>query len=128
MRELKLIPPNDPRVRSAIATFTDDMLKEEGFKDRQDLTEAMFLVMKKYGGIGLTCNQVGLPFNMFVVGGHPQIEKGMRLSCFNPMIIEASEETIMMKEGCLTYPFLFLNIKRPRKVTLKYTDEDGALK
>jgi peptide deformylase len=44
------------------------------------------------------------------------------------MIIESSEETIMMKEGCLTYPFLFLNIIRPRKITLKYTDEDGELK
>lgn len=30
MKELKLIPPNDPRVQSAIAPFHDDMLKEEG--------------------------------------------------------------------------------------------------
>ena len=28
----------------------------------------------------------------------------------------------MMKEGCLTYPFLFLNIKRPRKCVFKYED------
>ena len=75
MKELKLIPPNDPRVQSAIAPFHDDMLKEEGFKDRQELVDAMFLVMKKFGGIGLTCNQVGLPFNMFVAGGHTGIEK-----------------------------------------------------
>ena len=128
MKELKLIPPTDPRVQTAIAPFTDDILKEHDIKDRKELSEAMFTCMKKFHGIGLTANQVGLPFNMFVVGGHPQIEKGLRLSCFNPMIIEASEETIMMKEGCLTYPFLFLNIKRPRKVTLKYTDEDGELK
>ena len=128
MKELKLIPPSDPRVNNAIAPFVDEMLKDEGFENRKELAEAMNFAMEKYQGIGLSANQVGLPFNMFVVGGHPQIEKGMRLSCFNPMIIEASEETIMMKEGCLTYPFLFLNIKRPRKVTLKYTDEDGALK
>ena len=42
------------------------MLKEEGFKDRKELSEAMFDTMKKYGGIGLSANQVGLPFNMFV--------------------------------------------------------------
>ena len=128
MKELKLIPPSDPRVNNAIAPFVDDMLKDEDFKDRKELTEAMFFTMERYQGIGLSANQVGLPFNMFVVGGHPQIENGMKLSCFNPMIIESSEETIMMKEGCLTYPFLFLNIKRPRKITLKYTDEDGELK
>ena len=124
----KLISPNDPRVLSAIAPFQDDMMKDEGFKDRKEVSDKMFETMFRHGGIGLSANQVGLPFNMFVVGGHPQIEKGMRLSCFNPMIIEASEETIMMKEGCLTYPFLFLNIKRPRKITLKYTDEDGDMK
>ena len=128
MKELKLIPPTDPRVQSAIAPFQDDTLKEHGFKDRKELTESMFATMKKYGGIGLTCNQVGLPYNMFVLGDHIGLENGLKMACFNPMIIESSEETIMMKEGCLTDPFLFLNIKRPRKITLKYTDEDGELK
>ena len=69
-KELKLIPPTDPRVQSAIAPFIDDMLKEHDFKDRKELSESMFTVMKKYGGIGLTCNQVGLPFNMFTLGDH----------------------------------------------------------
>ena len=127
MKELKLIPPRHPRVQSAIAPFNDDMLKDEGFKDRKELTETMFSTMKKYGGIGLTCNQVGLPFNMFVLGDHIQLEKGLKMACFNPMIISSSEETNMMKEGCLTFPFVFLNIKRPRKVVVKYEDENGDL-
>ena len=127
MKELKLIPPNDPRVQSAIAPFTDDMLKEHDFKDRQELVEAMFLVMKKFGGIGLTCNQVGLPFNMFVAGGHQGIEKGMSIAMFNPMIVSVGEEKLRMKEGCLTYPFLFLDIERPRKCVMKYEDKDGNL-
>ena len=127
MKELKLIPPTDPRVQTAIAPFTDDMLKEHDFKDRKELTESMFTCMKKFHGIGLTCNQVGLPFNMFVIGGHPSIEKGLKMTCFNPMIVSAGEETIMMKEGCLTYPFIFLDIERPRKIVAKYTDEKGDL-
>ena len=32
-----------------------------------------------------------------------------------------------MKEGCLTFPFIFLDIERPRKVVAKYTDENGDL-
>ena len=127
MDELKLIPPNDPRVLTAIAPFSDDMLKEEGFKDRKELSEKMFTTMDKYGGIGLSANQVGLPFNMFVMGGHPQLEKGLKMTCFNPVIISASVETVMMKEGCLTFPFIFLNIKRSRKVVVKYEDENGDL-
>ena len=127
MKELKLIPPNDPRVMSAIAPFQDDMLEEHGFKDRKELSEAMFFAMEKYGGIGLSANQVGLPFNMFVIGGHPSIENGLKMTCFNPMIVSTGEEEVMMKEGCLTYPFIFLDIKRPRKVVVKYTDENGDL-
>ena len=125
MKELKLIPPNDPRVQSAIAPFTDDMLKEHDFKDRKELCEAMFVVMRKFGGIGLTCNQVGLPFNMFVAGGHEGIEKGMSIAMFNPVIVSVGEEKLRMKEGCLTYPFLFLDIERPRKCVMKYEDAEG---
>jgi len=127
MKELKLIPPNDPRVNNAIAPFVDDMLKDEEIKDRQELSDAMFEAMNKYGGIGLSANQVGLPFNMFVIGGHPSIEKGLKMTCFNPMIVSTGEEEIMMKEGCLTFPFIFLDIKRPRKIVAKYTDEKGDL-
>ena len=127
MKELKLIPPTDPRVNNAIAPFVDDMLKDEDIKDRQELSDAMFESMSKYGGIGLSANQVGLPFNMFVIGGHPSIEKGLKMTCFNPMIVSASEETVRMKEGCLTFPFIFLDIERPRKVIVKYTDNKGDL-
>jgi len=128
MKELKLIPPTDPRVQCAIAPFNNDMLKDEGFKDRKELSEAMFDTMKKYGGIGLSANQVGLPFNMFVLGDHPEVEKGLKMTCFNPIIISSSVEEETMKEGCLTFPFVFLNITRPRKVVVKYEDENGDLK
>ena len=127
-KELKLIPPNDPRVKSAIAPFQDEMLQEEGFKDRKELSDKMFETMFKYGGIGLSANQVGLPFNMFVMGGHPELEKGLKMTCFNPMIISSSKETVVMKEGCLTFPFVWLSITRPRKVVVKYTDENNELK
>ena len=127
MQELKLIPPNDPRVNNAIAPFVDEMLKDEGFESRKELSDAMFKCMEQFGGIGLSANQVGLPFNMFVAGGHPSIENGMKITMFNPMIVSSGEEEVMMKEGCLTYPFIFLDIKRPRKVVMKYTDIDNNL-
>ncbi len=85
LNQLQLIPPTDPRVLSAIAPFKDEMLKDENlktlgydFKDRKSVADAMFSAMKKYGGIGLTANQVGLPFNMFVLGNHLQLETGKK--------------------------------------------------
>ena len=124
-KELKLIPPTDPRVHTAIAPFSDDMLKEHDFKDRKELVNTMFETMYKYGGLGLSANQVGLPFNMFVFGGHPEIEKGKKVACFNPKITNKSEEEVLMKEGCLTFPFVFLNLKRPKIIEALFEDENG---
>src|SRR5210317_1508059 len=126
-KELKLIPPNDPRIKSNIPVFKDELLEKFGFKDRKELSDSMFEAMNKYHGLGLTANQVGLPLNVFVLGGHPKIENGLKMTCFNPMIISSSEEKVMMKEGCLTFPFVFLSITRPRKVVVKYEDENGDL-
>ena len=122
---LKLIPPSDPRVVSAIAPFNDEMLKEHGYKDRQELSDVMFKTMRRFGGIGLSANQVGLPYRMFVMGGHPQIEDGKVRSVFNPLINDVSKETINFKEGCLSFPFLFLTINRPKWCSVKYTDQHG---
>ena len=120
-----LIPPTDPRLLMKIAPYTDDMLKEFKIEDRKELSKKMYASMVKYGGIGLSCNQVGLPFRMFVMGGHPQIEEGKVRNCFNPVIKDLSEETVLMKEGCLSYPFLFLSISRPKWVNVQYSDENG---
>ena len=59
------------------------MLKEHDFKDRKELTESMFDSMKKYGGVGLTCNQVGLYHLICLyVGDHIQIENGIKDGLF----------------------------------------------
>ena len=121
---LKMIPPSAPRLLMQIAPFVDANLKEAGFKDRIELSKVMYDTMAKYGGIGLSANQVGLPFRMFIMGGHPQIDNGRVRSVFNPLINDVSEETTSMKEGCLSFPFLFLSITRPKWCHVKYTDEN----
>ena len=85
IKELKLIPSND-KSKSSIAPFKDDMLKEHDFKSREEFSKAMFMAMKKYGGIGLTANQVGMPFRMFVMGNHLQLNNGEKHACCNPKI------------------------------------------
>ena len=120
-----LIPPNDPRLLMQVAPFLDENLEQFGFADRKDLSKVMYDNMAKYGGLGLSANQVGLPYRMFVMGGHPQIEDGKVRSVFNPLINDVSPESINLKEGCLSFPFLFLSIKRPKWCSVKYTDENG---
>ena len=120
-----LIPPNDPRLLMQIAPFMDDTLENFKFANRKELCEVMYDNMTKYGGLGLSANQVGLPYRMFVMGGHPQIEDGKVRYVFNPLVNDVSEESVMLKEGCLSFPFLFLGIKRPKWVSVRYTNENG---
>ena len=120
----KLLPPNDERVLSSIVPFDIEEFK----KNEKDLTitdfcNNMFETMKNYGGIGLSANQVGKPYRMFVMGDNPQINNGQKWVCINPEITNVSKDTIRYKEGCLTFPFLFLDIERPQKIKVKYQNE-----
>jgi peptide deformylase len=47
---------------------------------------------------------------------------------FNPRILEASSELVLDREGCLSYPDLFLTIKRPTWIIAEYQDSEGNLK
>ena len=119
-----LVAPDQEIVNTKLPPFTDDLL---GSDSRESISDALEKEMIKYGGIGLSANQIGLPFRMFVMGGHPQIEEGKVRQCWNPEITEVSEEMIEMKEGCLTFPFLFLPIKRPHYVKVKYETNDKEI-
>ena len=120
----ELVPPTDPRVLTMIAPFDEKIFKEQEKISIKEFSDNMFESMKKYGGIGLSANQVGKPYRMFVMGDHPQIEQGKKRSCYNPNILKVSKETIRYKEGCLTFPFLFLDIERPQDVVVEYYDDD----
>ena len=133
MTIFKLIPPQDPRVQTLVAPFSDDMLKDTDIKDRKELSDKMFKTMNKYSGLGLSANQCGLPFRMFVMGDNLLLENRRKITAFNPKIIPKLptdlryREQVLMKEGCLTFPFLFLNISRPRIIEVEYEDIDGKV-
>jgi peptide deformylase len=44
---------------------------------------------------------------------------------FNPKVIGYSKETWLFKEGCLSLPGVWLNIKRPMAVVASYVDENN---
>ena len=70
-RVLPLIPPSDPRLLMQVAPFIDDTLKEFDFKDRVDLSKVMYETMVKYGGLGLSANQVGFAVSYVCHGRSP---------------------------------------------------------
>lgn len=80
-----------------------------------DLVESM----RKHNGIGLSANQLGMPYRVFAMEAVPA------LVCFNPSLVDTSEEEIMLEEGCLSFPGLGIKVKRPRHIKVRYTEPNG---
>jgi peptide deformylase len=75
---------------------------------------------KLHKGYGLSANQCGFPYRVFVMGADDNF-----VAFFNPKITRYSEETKHMVEGCLSFPFLGLSITRPSEIEVEYQDFNG---
>lgn len=96
--------------------------------DPEQLEYNMCKFMLDNRGIGLAANQIGLTKRVFTMGAKdiPGFPKPFAL--FNPKIIEQSDEYVLDQEGCLSYPGLYLHIKRPTWVLAEYQDAKGNTK
>lgn len=89
--------------------------------DPPTLARQLYDTMIKEGGIGLSANQCGLDYRVFVMAAHGD----NFIACFNPKIVDFSGEQLYLEEGCLSYPGLFVKIKRPKIIKVRYTQSDG---
>lgn len=87
--------------------------------DPIELAHVLAEHMLKYNGMGLSANQLGLPYKAFAIKANPIIV------CFNPLIVDESEDKIYLEEGCLSYPSLFVKVKRPKTIKVRYTEPNG---
>ena len=87
-----------------------------------DLRDTLSYLQNKYKiGRALAAPQIGLNYNLFVMG-----DTAKRYYCFNPIIAQFSEDFIVeYEEGCLSFPGMVLNIKRPDTIVGKWQDENG---
>ncbi len=99
------------------------------YPNLKELIENMYETMKKAEGVGLAAPQIGLPIRLAVIDLDVLSEdmpeyKGFLHAFINPRIIETSEETCTMEEGCLSVPGIHESVKRPTKIHVTYLDED----
>ena len=80
-----------------------------------DLAETM----RENNGMGLSANQIGVRTRAFVMRSEEII------GVFNPRVVDISSETVTLEEGCLSYPNLFVKIKRPKSIKVRFTTPDG---
>jgi peptide deformylase len=96
--------------------------------DAEQLEKDMIEFMLANNGIGLAANQVGLTKRVFVMGSNTIPNFPAPFAVFNPVIKEAGSEMVLDDEGCLSYPGLFLKVKRPSWIVAEYQDSQGTVR
>lgn len=111
----ELVPCNDPILRSPLEKFNFENPPTDSIELAHTLAQAVI----KYEGLGISANQLGLPYRAFA------IKSSSIIVCYNPMVVDISEEMVYLEEGCLSFPNLYVKIKRPRTIKVRYTEPNG---
>lgn len=112
-----LVHKNDPILYTKLERFDFSNPQFDPIELSHTLTQTM--IYNK--GIGLSANQIGLPFRCFSMMTNPITV------CFNPTIIDESTETVILEEGCLTYPNFYVKVKRPKIIKVRYFEPNGEV-
>ena len=88
--------------------------------DWAEREKEMFELMHNNLGVGLSATQVGSSYNMFVMRHSFLGDMGI----YKPEILETEGE-VDIEEGCLTWPLLFIHIKRPAEIKVRFYKNDG---
>ena len=116
---LNLVPPSDPILKKPTQKWDFD---NPAF-DLPEFVENLCDTMVAERGVGLSANQVGVPYQIFVIG-HP--DRPEEIICvINPKIVDVSEDVVLGEEGCLTWAGLFGKVKRPSTIRARFSNPLG---
>jgi peptide deformylase len=114
--------------------YGQSILREEthnvdvGYPNIKQLIADMFETMYHADGVGLAAPQIGLPIRLLIIDAdsigenHPECV-GFKRVMINPEIIEKSDDTIALEEGCLSFPGIHEKVERATKIRVKYLDK-----
>ena len=121
---MKLVEESHPILLQKCEPFNFD----EPVMDPYELSDELQKIRVEGGGIGLAAPQVGINTQVLVIGmGNFQTEgaEDYNQVFFNPNILSTDGEKTYMIEGCLSFPGLFVKVKRPKSMVMEWwTEED----
>ncbi|MGD9613654.1 MAG: peptide deformylase [Kiritimatiellia bacterium] len=103
----------------------------------QTLIDDLFATMRAAQGVGLAAQQVGCTEAVCVIelpeAYDREDEQGPRLNpdvplslaLINPRIVEASDDTCSMEEGCLSFPDVRGSVERAWSIVVEHLDRTG---
>jgi len=110
-----------------ILTLGNECLKEKALPVKTigpeyiGISEELINTLHEGKGIGLAGPQVGLMERIFAI----HIEGDIPRIFINPSLIETSQETLKLEEGCLSIPGIYTDVIRPRSVKIQAWNEKG---
>ena len=129
--EFEILKLGNPILRQTSRELT----KEEILSSEiQGLIPKMWDVMKNAGGIGLAAPQIGISIQLAVIKlesdseRYDNLENSEEFVIFNPKLEVIDEQKQGFWEGCLSVPGLRGYVERPRKLKIKYLNENAVEK
>lgn len=112
--------------------FPDPVLKQKAKKittfdqSVRKLAQDMLDTMYENDGVGLAAPQVGVSKQIMVIDVNAGDEEETRkpIVFINPVIIEREGEMIG-QEGCLSFPNVFFEVKRAKRIVVRYQNLAG---
>jgi len=116
MAVFKLLESDNPILKVKLEDCNPEL-------NRQEIKDNLIETMQHYEGIGLSANQIGVMERVFVMYNH--VETKQIIACFNPKIIKEGEEKVLIDEGCLSFPGLWVKVNRPETIEVEYAAANG---
>lgn len=126
-----------------ITLFGEEILRKKALPVKEitdeikDLARDMLKVMYDAQGVGLAAEQIGRDEAICVIDmpedcyNEEELELNkdveMPLILINPTLSEP-EGSSRRKEGCLSFPDLYMEVTRPKNITVEYTNLKGETK
>lgn len=112
---MNLVDSNDPVLKQPCEKF--NFLAPQ--VNLEEFANDLINTMHEKGGIGLSANQVGVPLQIFTMYTETPVV------IINPKILEVSEETVELEEGCLSFPGDLVKVKRPVWIIARFIQANG---
>ena len=129
--EFEILKLGNPILRQTARKLTKEEILSSGI---QGLIPKMWDVMKNAGGIGLAAPQIGISIQLAVIKlesdseRYDNLENSEEFVIFNPKLEVIDEQKQGFWEGCLSVPGLRGYVERPRKLKIKYLNENAVEK
>lgn len=134
MTKNKILQKDEPILREKALPVSAKDIKSKKIRDIINrMKEALHA---EEDGVAIAAPQIGESLRLFVVnakaltlaGRVRRVDKNKELNdliFINPEIVKASKKKRKMEEGCLSVRWLYGQVKRSEKITIKAQDENG---